>query len=85
MRTAKSKKAWTDRARTLAVMTLEKLTTNPKEAGAILDQSVMKGWAGIFPVKNQDAGYPDNGKLNYIPSKGEDLPEWMTSLRTKRL
>jgi hypothetical protein len=85
MRTAKSKKAWTDRARTLAVMTLEKLTTNPKEAGAILDQSVMKGWAGIFPVKNQDAGYSDNGKLNYIPSKGEDLPEWMTNLRTKRL
>lgn len=54
MRTAKSKKAWTNGAKTLTIKTLEKLTADPREATAIMDQSTMKGWAGIFPVKDQN-------------------------------
>jgi hypothetical protein len=54
MRTAKSKKAWTNGAKTLTIKTLEKLTADPREATAIMDQSTMKGWAGIFPAKDQN-------------------------------
>jgi hypothetical protein len=48
----KNKKPLTDRAKELTIADLKKLSENPKEWVAILDQSVQRGWQGVFSLKN---------------------------------
>lgn len=45
------KKPMTDRAKQLALRKLQKMTSDIDEQIAILDQSVMNGWQGLFPLK----------------------------------
>jgi uncharacterized protein YdaU (DUF1376 family) len=45
----------TDRARTLAISELEKLRASGNDPTAVLNQSTMKGWRGLFAV-NQTGG-----------------------------
>lgn len=50
------KKGWTADARTLSMRTLRKLAgTDGTLALAIVDQSIERGWTGLFPLKAQDA------------------------------
>jgi len=47
----KIRKPMTDRAISLAVNTLTKLREEGYEPGAVLDQSVMNSWQGLFPIQ----------------------------------
>ena len=57
----KIKKPMTDRAITLLLGKLDKLSTSDEEKIAILDQSVFEGWQGIFPLK-QPSGSSQVGR-----------------------
>lgn len=49
------KRGWTADARTLSMRTLRKLAgTDGTLALAIVDQSIERGWTGLFPLKAQD-------------------------------
>ena len=51
---AKIKKPMTDRAVELLIGKLDKLATREEEKIAILNQSIVNGWQGIFPLKEED-------------------------------
>lgn len=55
------KKPLTDRAIQLAVGKLRKMSDDVEEQIAIIDQSIMNGWSGLFPL-NQDKGDKKTGK-----------------------
>lgn len=55
------KKPMTDRAIQLAVGKLRKMSDDVEEQIAIIDQSIMNGWSGLFPL-NQDKGNKKTGK-----------------------
>lgn len=55
------KKPLTDRAIQLAVGKLRKMSDDVEEQIAIIDQSIMNGWSGLFPL-NQDKGNKKTGK-----------------------
>ena len=42
----------TDRAKTLEIAKLEKLRADGHDPGTVLDQSVVKSWRGLFPVRD---------------------------------
>lgn len=46
------KKAPTERAIELLLIKLNKLSTDPTEQVAIVNQSILNGWSGVFPLKN---------------------------------
>lgn len=48
----KSKKPLTDRARRLLLAELDKLAGDNQTKIALLDQSIMHGWLGVYPLKN---------------------------------
>lgn len=48
---SKGKTVFTDRARELAIMELEKLRGQGNDPEAVLNQTVMNGWKGLFPIK----------------------------------
>lgn len=56
MRKAQSGKAWTPRAKELAILTLEKLVGQGNDAGAVLRQSVERSWKGLFHVERPTKG-----------------------------
>jgi hypothetical protein len=56
------RKPMTPRARLLAVRTLERLRAQGEEPAAVLQQSILQSWQGLFPVR------PD------LPSKNGHLP-----------
>ena len=55
------KKPMTDRAIQLAVGKLQKMSDDVEEQIAIINQSIMNGWSGLFPL-NQDKGNKKTGK-----------------------
>lgn len=66
----KIKKPMTDRAIQLLLNKLNELSPNVKEQIEILNQSVLNGWQGIFPLKESNN---QNGK----PIRQEVVPVWM--------
>lgn len=56
------RKPMTDKALELMVKKLKEMTGNPEEQIEILNQSIMNGWQGIFPLseKRGDKGKPAN-------------------------
>lgn len=51
------KKPMTKRALTLLVNKLEKIASTNDERIAILNESIINGWVGVFPLKNKQTGY----------------------------
>lgn len=49
------KKAPTERAIELLLNKLEKLSSDPTEQIAIINQSIINGWSGVFPLKGNEA------------------------------
>ena len=47
----------TNRAKTIALRKLKTLADTEEDAIAILDQSTMNCWRGLFCVRNQDSNY----------------------------
>ena len=54
----KIKKPMTDRAVTLAINTLDKLRAEGNDPGAVLDQSTLNAWQGVFAVRVERRGLP---------------------------
>jgi predicted phage replisome organizer len=60
------KKSMTDHAVDLLIKKLNGMTTDVSEQIEILNQSIINGWQGIFPLKGSDgnAGKNQNGRLS---------------------
>lgn len=58
MRVAIKKPLKTERAINLAINTLTKLRDEGNDPGAVLDQSVMHSWIGLFAVRVERRGIP---------------------------
>lgn len=54
----KIRKPMTDRAVSLAIKTLDYLRAAGNDPGAVLDQSVMNSWQGLFAIKVERRGLP---------------------------
>lgn len=62
----KAKSPFTERALNLAISELDKLRSQGQDPAAVLNQSVMNGWKGLFPIKLQEA---QNGKHTGLTKK----------------
>ena len=66
----KERKPMTDRARSLVVKQLEKLRAAGNDVTACLNQSTMRNWCDVYPVKTDTpltgAGSPAGGKPRYV-------------------
>jgi hypothetical protein len=51
----KARKPMTDRARDLVIAELENLRGQGQDVGAVLDQSTVKAWTDVYPVKGRQA------------------------------
>lgn len=74
------KKPMTNKALELIIAKLNKLGSSDRERVAILNQSIERGWAGVFSLKDeepQSKGYqPDPRKLYHMPeSYLKEIPE----------
>jgi len=71
-RTKKSGKGWTDDARTLNLRTLAKLRTEGHDPVAVINQSIERGWTGLFPVRDGATGAPARARM---PSRQEQAEQ----------
>lgn len=74
------KKPMTNKALELIIAKLNKLGASDRERVAIINQSIERGWAGVFSLKDeepQSKGYqPDPRKLYHMPdSYLKEIPE----------
>lgn len=67
----KIKKPMTDRARTLAIKTLDYLRADGNDPGAVLDQSTLNSWQGLFAIRVERRGLPRNKALSSLGTKGQ--------------
>ena len=73
----------TDRAVKLAISTLEKLRAEGQDVAAVLDQSTMNSWLGLFPIaerradpaKVQRTNFPSLGK--HGQATANNLQDWL--------
>ncbi len=49
------RKGWTAKARTLSLQTLTRLRSEGHEPRSVVEQSIERGWTGLFPVRVGDA------------------------------
>ena len=67
----KMRKPMTDRAINLLISKLNSITSDTNEQIEVINQSILNGWAGVFPLK----GGGRNGKDSGDPAKSKwDLP-----------
>lgn len=60
------------RAQELAIKQLTKLKDEGHLSQEVINQSIMNGWAGLFPIKkNNDAGKPYAKTKSYIERSNE--------------
>lgn len=90
MRTKIKKPLKTDRAVKLAIGTLEKLRAEGQDVAAVLDQSTMNSWLGLFPITERRA---DPAKVNRVtfPALGKhgqatanNLQDWLEDYESGR-
>lgn len=68
----KLKKPLTDRALELVFSNLSKMASTDEEKAAILNQSIVNGWTGIYPLKKGDAY--DGGREKIRSGNGGNKP-----------
>jgi hypothetical protein len=61
----------TDRAKNGIVAELGRLRSIGNDPGVVLDQSTMRGWRGVFPVKGENYGQQRTGKGHSIVEAAE--------------
>lgn len=78
----KLKAPMTQLAQTRLIAELSRLREDGNEPHAVLDQSILNGWKGVFPLKQQQAGAPAGSKA----ARQQKDKEWLDELtgRTKR-
>lgn len=67
----KIKKPMTDRAVSLAIGTLEKLRAEGNDPGAVLDQSTLNSWQGLFPIRVERRGLPKGAQVSSLGKTGQ--------------
>lgn len=82
MRVAIKKPLKTERAINLAINTLDRLRADGNDPAAVLDQSTLNSWQGLFPVserraqqRQQPARFPALGK--HGQATANNLQEWL--------
>jgi len=85
----KIKSALTDRGIELLIKNLNKLSQSPQTQIAIINQSILRGWKGIFPLKD-DIQQPQQkqNKFNQFPQRQyteQDYADWEKKLINKGL
>jgi len=80
----KIRKPMTDRAIKLQFGVLEKLMDEGQDIGAVLDQSVINSWQGLFPVAERRSDERRNTQRTAFPSLGKhgqatanNLQDWL--------
>lgn len=79
----KIRKPMTDRAIQLAINTLDKMRQQGQDVAAVLDQSTLNSWQGLFPVSerrsevrpNQTSRFPSLGK--HGQATANNLQDWL--------
>ena len=61
----------TARAINLAINTLERLRAEGNDPGAVLDQSTMSGWQGLFAVREERRATPRSPQMAQLGKKGQ--------------
>ncbi|TGV09430.1 hypothetical protein E4695_04760 [Alcaligenaceae bacterium 429] len=59
-----SGKKWTMDAKELSVDTLGKLRAAGNDITKVVNQSIERGWTGLFELKDQPKAAPSSGKFN---------------------
>ena len=74
----KIKKPMTETAIKLMIEKLNKLTPNIKEQIEIINQSILNGWQGIFPLKQETTNQQPqrNNRFCNFEQRKEDYNEW---------
>lgn len=65
------RKPMTDRAIELMMSRLNQMTINPLEQVEIINQSIMNGWIGIFPLKTKQEDFKTNNPFLEMLKKGD--------------
>lgn len=71
MRIGIKKPLKTDRAITLAINTLDRLRAEGNDPGAVLDQSTLNSWQGLFAVRIERQGLPRSAALSALGKHGQ--------------
>jgi hypothetical protein len=71
MRVSIKKPLKTERAINLAINTLERLQTEGNDPGAVLDQSTLNGWQGLFAVRVERRGLPKGHAVSALGKSGQ--------------
>lgn len=78
-RVKKSGKGWTAEAQALSLRTLATLRTAGNEPRAVIEQSIERGWTGLFEVKSEDGNGVSSSASQWwrtkegIEAKGREL------------
>ena len=70
----RSKKEFTNRALKLNLTELRKLSTDPNIMAAIVNQTIMRGWSGFFPLK--DDSRPTSRRSQYTEQQNAEFDEY---------
>lgn len=62
-----SRKGWTHKARALSLRNLTELWAQGHDPRRVIEQSIERGWTGLFPLRSNTASAPTNGPA--APSK----------------
>jgi uncharacterized protein YdaU (DUF1376 family) len=68
-----ARKGWTRRAQELSLQTLEQLRDSGHDPQRVIDQSIERGWSGLFPIAGTHARLP--------PPAQSKAAAWVASLR----
>ena len=72
------KKPMTDHAIDLLIQKLKGMSTSPKVQVEIINQSIMNGWQGIFPLKEQQQTFGQRTKpVNGRRHEAEAVDKWL--------
>lgn len=77
------KKPMTDRAVTLLINKLDKLTSDVSEKIEILNQSVINNWNSVYPLKNDSEEQVRPNKFKNFTERDNDYAELQTELLKK--
>lgn len=67
----KLRKPMTDRAVKLAIDTLTRLRDEGSDPGAVLDQSTLNSWQGLFAVRVERRGLPRGPQVSSLGKTGQ--------------
>jgi uncharacterized protein YdaU (DUF1376 family) len=83
-----TRKGWTAKARELSLRTLAELHAQGHDPRKVIEQSIERGWTGLFPIRIQEArGSPrpsiaqQFAEKTYTGTPDDELPSYLRSAR----